>query len=121
VRTAAIDLNGVGPMNTISPPQDDALLSDLAPGPDGEAIALWREPRRSAGGTLQPSAQAILAARGDDAYPDKTVFAAPELVAPAGPNEDATVALDPASDRAIALWRGAGGAIEYALRDPRGH
>jgi hypothetical protein len=121
VRTAAIDLNGVGPTNTISSPQDDALLSDLAPGPDGEAIALWREPRRSADGTLEPSAQAILAARGDDAYPDKTVFAAPELVAPPGPNEDATVALDPASDRAIALWRGAGGAIEYALRGPSGH
>jgi hypothetical protein len=121
VRTAAIDLNGIGPPSTISSPQADALLSDLAPGPDGEAIALWREPQRSASGTLEPGAQAILAARGDDAYPDETVFAAPELVAPAGPNEDATVALDPASDAAIALWRGAGGAIEYALRAPSGH
>jgi hypothetical protein len=121
VRTAAIDLNGVGPTNTISSPQDDALLSDLAPGPDGEAIALWREPQRSADGTLEPGAQAILAARGDDAYPDETVFAAPELVAPPGPNEDATVALDPAGDGAIALWRGAGGAIEYALRRTSGH
>jgi hypothetical protein len=116
VRTAAIDLNGLGPASTISSPQSDALLSDLEPGPDGEAITLWSEPQRANDGTLELGSQAIFAARGFDAYPDKTVFAAPEALAPPGPNESATVALDPASDRAIALWRGAGGAIEYAIR-----
>lgn len=116
VRTAAIDLNGLGTTSTISSPQGEALLSDLAPGPDGEAIALWREPQREAGGTLALGEQAIVAARGLDAYPDKTAFGAPEQLAGPGPNLDATVAFDPESDRAIALWRGAGGVVDYAVR-----
>ncbi|HEX4483996.1 MAG TPA: hypothetical protein VH081_09430 [Solirubrobacteraceae bacterium] len=116
VRTAAIDLNGLRATSTISSPEADALLSDLAPGPNGEAIALWSEPQRAAGGALELSSEAIVAARGIDAYPGRTVFAPPEQIAPPGPNTDATVAFDPDSDRAIALWRGAGGAIEYAIR-----
>lgn len=120
VRTAAIDLNGLQATSTISSPEGEALLSDLAPGPDGEAIALWREPQRAADGALQLGAQAIVAARGVDTYSGETVFAPPEQIAPPGPNEDATVALDPTSDRAIALWRGASGAIEYAVRGGAG-
>jgi hypothetical protein len=121
VRTAAIDLGGLRATSTVSSPEGDALLSDLAPGPRGEAIALWSEPRQATDGALELGAQAIVAARGVDAYPGKTVFAAPEQIAPPGPNADATVAFDPDSDRAIALWRGAGGMIEYAIRSPSGH
>ncbi len=44
VRSAAIDLNGLGPVSTISPPGRIAVLAALAPGPDGEALALWTEP-----------------------------------------------------------------------------
>ena len=44
IRAAAIDLNGVLPPSTISPPGRDALLADLAPGPNDEALALWTEP-----------------------------------------------------------------------------
>jgi hypothetical protein len=120
VRAAAIDLNGLRATSTISSAEHDALLSDLAPGPDGEAIALWREPRREADGTLELAGEAIVAARGVDAYPGKTVFAAPEQIAPPGPNDDATVAFDPNSDRAVALWRGADGAVEYAIRSAAG-
>ncbi len=120
VRAAAIDLNGIGRAATISAPGGEALLSDLAPGPDGEAIALWSEPQPSGGAgggvALDLGDQAIVAARGIDAYPDMTIFAPPVQLAPPGPNGAATLAFDPASDGALALWPGAGGAIEYAVR-----
>ncbi len=121
VRAAAIDFNGIGRFATISAPGAQALLSDLAPGPDGEAIALWSEPQPGAGGALDLGEQAIVAARGIDSYPDSAIFAQPVQVAPPGANGEATVAFDPASDGALALWRGAGGAIEYAVRAGSGH
>ncbi|HEX8714622.1 MAG TPA: hypothetical protein VF706_03555, partial [Solirubrobacteraceae bacterium] len=116
VRTAAIDFNGIGRASTISDPQGEALLSDLQPGPDGEAIALWTEPQPVSGGGLSLARQAVAAARGGDGHPDATYFGEPEQIAPPGPNADATLALDPDGGRALALWRGAGGAIEYAIR-----
>jgi len=115
VRAAAIDLHGVRPPSTISSPGRDALLADLAPGPDGEALALWTEPQTTPIG-LDLGRQAIFAARGFDAYPGPPAFAVGEQVAPAGPNSDPTIAIDPDSDRAIAVWRGGAGAIAYAVR-----
>lgn len=118
VRTAAVDLNGVGAIDTISTPGHDALLADLAPGPNGEAYALWSEPRSTPAG-LDLSEEAVYAARGIDAYPDRTIFTAPELIAApgaSGSTGEAAVAVDPDSDRAIAAWRTSGGAIDYSLR-----
>jgi hypothetical protein len=117
VRTAAIDLGGVGAPSTISPPGSDALLAALAPGPDDEALALWTEPQPTPTG-LDLGWQAIFAARGIDASPTRTIFAAAEQVAPPGPNSDATVAFDPDSDRAVVAWRTGAGAITYAIRAP---
>jgi len=117
IRVAAIDLNGVHPPNTISPPGRDALLADLAPGPDDEALALWTEPLQSTAG-LDLGSQAIFAARGFDAYPEQVKFAADEVVAPPGPNSEATVAFDPSSDRAVAAWRTGAGQLAYAIRAP---
>ncbi len=121
VRTAAIDLNGLRKVSTISTPGADALLDDLQPGPDGEAIALWSEPQPTSGGRLDTGEQAIVAARGIDARPGITIFGGPEQVAPPGPNSDATLAFDPSSDRALALWLGAGADVDYAVRSPAGH
>ncbi len=118
LRTAPIDLRGLQAVSTISAPGGDALLADLEPGPDGEALALWSEPQRTADGLLQPSRQAIYAARGIDAAPGRTIFSRPEQIAAPGPNSDATVAFDPASDRALALWRGSDGTLQYAVRSP---
>jgi hypothetical protein len=115
IRTAAIDLLGIGSPTTIAAP-GDALLEDLAPGPAGDAMLLWGEPQSSSGGAQGSADQAIFAARGFDAYPDRTIFAAPEQIAPAGANSQATVALDPASDRAMAVWRGPADRLEYAVR-----
>ncbi|HUA73586.1 MAG TPA: hypothetical protein VL988_02405 [Solirubrobacteraceae bacterium] len=118
VRTAAVDLNGLRQRSTISPPGADALLDDLQPGPDGEAIALWSAPQRTPDGKLDMHTPALFAARGIDARPGITIFGGPEQVAPAGPNGEPTLAFDPGTDRALALWRGPGGAIDYSLRTP---
>jgi hypothetical protein len=118
VRTAAIDLNGIGPVDTVSPSDSDALLAALAPGPDGDALALWTEPQLDPNGSLDLGRQAIFAARGIDARPARTIFEAPEQVAAPGPNSETTVAFDPDSDRAVAAWRGEGGEIDYSIRTP---
>jgi len=149
VHTAAIDETGVRTIATISQPGREALLEDLAPGPDGEAYALWSQPRAAGGGAsggnedaagegesasgggggtggggassgrLEYGDQALYAARGIDAYPGRTIFGAPQLVAAAGSEgvlgADSAVGVDPDSDRAIVAWRTSGGAIDYAL------
>jgi hypothetical protein len=115
IRAAAIDLNGVLPPSTISPVGRDALLADIAPGPNDEALALWSEPQPTPAG-LDLGEQAIYAARGFDGYPEQVKFASPELLASPGPNSDATVAFDPDSDRAVAAWRRGAGAVAYAIR-----
>jgi hypothetical protein len=118
VHTAAVDLNGVHAVNTISSSGREAVLADLAPGPDGEAFALWSEPQPSAAGH-GPGAGALLSARGTDAYPGLTEFSAPETIAPAGSSGttgEASLAVDPSSDRAVAAWRTPAGAVEYSLR-----
>jgi hypothetical protein len=130
VRTAAVDLHGLRKANTISDPASNALLSDLQPGPDGEAIALWGEPQMGAGGRLDFGTQALMAARGIDARPGVTIFGGAEQVAPAGPvgvptfaaeqKSDATLAFDPGSGRALALWRGTGERVYYSIRMPAG-
>ncbi len=117
IRVAAIDMHGVRPSSTISPAGQDALLAALAPGPDDEALALWTEPLQTATG-LDLGSQAIFAARGFDANPGHTAFAAGEPIAPPGPNSEATVALDPDSDRAVAAWRTGTGQLAYAIRAP---
>jgi hypothetical protein len=117
VRTAAIDRTGAPVVTTIATPGRDALLEDLATGPEGDALVLWSEPQQTATGRPNLQRNAIFAARGIDAHPGRSIFAKPEQVAPAGPNSDATVALEPDSDRALAVWRGARGKLQYALRD----
>lgn len=117
IRAAAIDQGGVLPPSTLSPAGRDALLAGLAPGPNDEALALWSEPQPSAT-SLDLGSQAIYAARGFDGYPERVKFADAELLAPPGPNSDATVAFDPDSDRAVAAWRTGAGALAYAVRAP---
>lgn len=116
VRTAAIDQHGVGAASTIAG-QDggDALLCGLAAGPYSEALVLWSEPQPGEDGRPDLGSQAIFAARGLDAHPRRTIFGPSEEVAAPGPNSEATVALDPTSGRALAVWRNAG-TLQYAVR-----
>ncbi|HEX5223666.1 MAG TPA: hypothetical protein VFW29_00925, partial [Solirubrobacteraceae bacterium] len=119
VRAAPIDQLGLRRVSTISPEGTDALLAALAPAPDGGALALWTEPQLR-GGAPNPHSVAIAAARGIDTNPGLAAFAAPERVAAPGPYAAPSVAVDPRSDRALAVWREAGGALRYSLRTPPG-
>jgi len=114
VRTAPIDQRGLQSVATLAAPGGELVLDALAPGPRGEAVALLSEPETDATGSLVAGAAALLAARGIDAAPGRTLFAAPEAVAPAGPVSGATVGIEPGTDRALVAWRGGAGAIEYS-------
>jgi hypothetical protein len=116
VHTAPIDLRGMRAIQTMPTPGADALLAALAAGPAGDALVLWTEPQLGAAGVADSNEAAIFAARGIDAYPGLSIFGEPEQVAPFGPNSDPALAVDPGSDRALAVWRGAGGVIDYAIR-----
>jgi len=116
VRSAPVDLNGVQSVDTFAAPGEDARLAALAAGPDDDAVLLWTEPLPTAGGLPDMARQAIFAARGTDAGPGRASFDEPEQVAPAGPVNDPTVALDPSSDRAVAAWQGEAATIEYSIR-----
>jgi hypothetical protein len=118
IRTAPIDQRGLQTVSTIAAPSGDALLSALAPGPRGEAVALFTEPEAGSSGAPSRISQTLWAARGIDVAPGRTSFAQPEQVAPAGAIADASVAVEPGSDRALAAWRGPGGQIVYSLRAP---
>lgn len=117
VRAAPVDLNGVGDTSTIAAPSGtDALLAHLAAGPIGDALVLWTEPLPSADGAPDVARQAIFVARGLDDYPEHGMFGTPEQVAPPTTVSDATVAIDPDNDRAVAVWRGEADAVEYSIR-----
>jgi hypothetical protein len=116
IRAAPVDLNGLGAISTIAAPGGDALLADLAAGPVGDALVLWTEPAPTAAGAPDMRRQALFAARGYDGAPPRTLFGEPEQVAPPAPVGDASVALDPRSDRAVAVWQGEAGATEYSIR-----
>jgi hypothetical protein len=111
-----VDLNGVLSVSTIAAPSGDALLADLAPGPDDDALLLWTEPLPTAGGQPDIARQAIFAARGTEISEGRASFTEPEPVAAPGPVSDATVALDPDSDNAVAAWQGEAATIEYSIR-----
>ncbi len=109
------------------PPASDAVLSDIAAGPNAEAFAVWRTAPSSADGGRagragsNPRRWTIRAARGHYAGEGEVSFVAPELVAASGPNGPPAIAADPASGQALAAWvvlaGGSGvGRIEYALR-----
>ena len=101
-----------------SPRGADAVLADLVSGPHAEALALWTAAPRLLGGRPDSRRREILAAQGHYAGAGEVAFAAPESVAPSGPNGTPVVAFDPQTGRALAAWvTPVGGQhIEYALR-----
>jgi hypothetical protein len=116
VRAAPVDLNGLGDTSTIAAAGTDALLAHFTTGPVGDAMLLWTEPLPTAAGPPDMARQAIFAARGFDNPQASSRFGAPEQLAPPASVSDPTVAIDPDSDRAVAVWRGEADAIEYAVR-----
>jgi hypothetical protein len=116
VRTASVYMHGVGVVGTIAAPGADVLLDSLAAGPAADALVLWTQPPPSAGGLPDLDDQSIFAATGFDAADQRTAFGAPELVAAPARVDDLSAAIDPDSDRALAVWRGQDGRIEYSVR-----
>jgi hypothetical protein len=114
VRTAPAVFAASRPSTLLSDPTSDAVLADLATGPAGEAIALWRQ--ASAETAFSRDAQ-LWAARVTIQRGDSPVSSSPGAVAGAHAVADATLAVDPASDRPLAVWRsiGAQPRIEYAV------
>ena len=115
VRVAPVDLDGPIVPSTIAAPEDDALLAGLVAGPRDDALVLWSQPTPAAAGTVELEHQALFATRAFDATPARSGFGEVEAIAPAGQLSDPSIAIDPDSDRAIAVWRGQAGAIEYSL------
>jgi hypothetical protein len=83
---------------------------------------LWTTAPRLPGGGPDVGRRAILAARAHYAGAGEAAVAAPETVAPPGPNGTPSAAFDPQSGQALAAWvtrtgDAAGGSrIAYALR-----
>jgi hypothetical protein len=105
---------------------EDAVLADLVPGPDAEALVLWSAaPRLPGGGAgwAGSDPRALLAARGHYAGRGEVAFEAPETVAPPGPYGPPMAAFDPGTGQALAAWvvltggpHPGGSRIMYALR-----
>ena len=110
LRSAPVELGGLGQGDTFAPAGQDAMLQALAAGPDDEALMLWDQSEGPA------AASAIYAARGFQARPKRVAFGIPELVEGPATNSQAAVAIDPTGDDALAVWRGAHGSIEYSIR-----
>jgi hypothetical protein len=117
IRAAPAVFAASRPTTRLSDPHSQAILADLAPGPAGEAIALWSTAPRAAGGTLDMGRAELWAARTSIRPHAHVVLRRPERVAAAGPNVAATVAVDPANDHAVAAWLTvtAPRRIEYAV------
>jgi len=116
VRVAPVQESGVLSVQTIGAGAQDARLAAFAPGPDDDALLLWTEYQPGAGGAPGTTPRSLFAARASALLPGGLAFDEAEQVAPPGAVEGASVAFDPANDRAVAAWRGTAGAIEYSIR-----
>jgi len=118
VRAAPAVFATTRPATLLSDPARDAVLADLAPGPAGEAVALWSSPAgTSAASGAGAHGSELWAARTFIAPGDRLLSGPRTRIAAAGPNGPASVAVDPRSDRAVAAWRtqGARPHIAYAI------
>ncbi len=126
VRSSAAVYASSSVTTLLSNPDEDAVLADLAAGPANEAIALWTNGPRQASSFQsvpsqplpstpwesttppaappEPTQSELWEARTSVAPRDRVVLTPPEVVAPAGPIADPTLAIDPRNDDAVAAW-----------------
>jgi hypothetical protein len=93
----------------LSDPAAQSVLVGLAPGPAGEAVALWRSAQLPYGPSELWAAHATI---------HVLVGSRPaEMVAPAAVHVGARLAIDPGNDRAVAAWLAPGARphVEYAV------
>lgn len=113
VREAPAVFAGVRPSATLSDPAGQAVLDALAPGPENEAVALWQG---TSGADAIPTAPRgrLWARRTYVRAGDRVGQGTAEAVADAQPPVTPSLAIDPGTDRALAVWRTGAGTIEYA-------
>jgi hypothetical protein len=111
VRMAPISIAGLRqPVVTFADAWRDAVLSDFAAGPRGDALLLWSLMPR------QPGAPGfVTAAREIDAA---GLGGVREVVAPAAANGVPQAAFQQSTDEAVAVWRGPDGLVRYSVRNP---
>ncbi|HEV2924743.1 MAG TPA: hypothetical protein VGW98_11955 [Solirubrobacteraceae bacterium] len=102
VRAAPAVFAGTRPAARLSDPAGQSRLADLAPGPAGEAVALWSSTHGGSG--IDPTRNELWAARAFVERHGRVGAGPAEIVASAGPNADPSLAVDPASDHAVAAW-----------------
>jgi hypothetical protein len=117
VRTAPVSVTARRPTTTVSDPNSDAMLADMATGPKGEVIALWTTAPRT--GNPAQAAARILSARGVSEASGVTRFDPPQVVSGPGDLLAPRVAIDPVTDVAVAAWRegDTNPGIDYAVRE----
>jgi hypothetical protein len=118
VQAGGLTSTHVLPPATLAQPGADLRLAALATGPANDVVAVLERAPRSAAG-FDTTQQAILAARTVPGGPGGIAFETPVELAPAGPNIHPSVAIDPSSDRAVAVWQTIVGvlpAVAYAVR-----
>jgi hypothetical protein len=115
VRAAPAVLALARPATRLSDPRRQTVLADLAPGPAGEALALWKSSPRAARSSRAPLTQ-LWVARASIMRHDRLAMRAAELIGVPGAGTLATIAVDPADDRALAAWfdPGRDARIQYA-------
>jgi hypothetical protein len=101
VRVAPVRLAGVQAPVTVSDAAGDAVLSDLARGPRGDAVLVWTVSQRTSG-AVDPSVQEVSAASWTPAG-----MAAPapsQVLVAAGPHTRPRAAFDPTTDAVLVVW-----------------
>jgi hypothetical protein len=105
VEAAGATTSGVEPPSTLSVPNQDVRLGAVATGPANEIVVLLEVAPRGAVGFDQ-SRQELLATRSNVVRaPTGLGFGPLVELAAAGPNDDPSVSVDPATDTAVAAWQ----------------
>jgi hypothetical protein len=118
VRGAPAVLAARGSSTLLSGAGTEAVLAGLAPGPAGEAMALWTSAPM---GESPGAARTQLWAERTFVVPhDRLAHLPAQMLAAPGPVASPSIAVDPADDRALAVWRTLAPAprIEYAVNGP---
>ena len=120
VRAGGVTQHGAEPSVLASDADADERLAAVAPGPhDDAALALVRAPRTAAG--FAADGEAILATTSYHPSGGGVAFTAPQQIAAPAQNGSPSVAIDPASDRAVYAWRSVrdgAASVAYAVRSP---
>ncbi len=118
IDAAGATQSGALPPSTIALAGADVRLGAVATGPANEVVVIAASAPRTASGFDQ-SQQQLLATRSNEVRTPNGLGLGPlEVIAPAGPNTDPSVSVDPSNDTAVAAWQtlvGGVAKVAYAI------